>query len=113
MGSAISEILLNSMTGNFILHASGGVSSVFLFIYLTKTLRLSFVNWRVTLLVLFAFVCMLGVLNELAEFLFELITPLTFSVDSQDTWRDFVANTFGAALAWMIYKSVQTIKSKI
>jgi len=65
------------------------------------------------LLVLFAFVCMLGVLNELAEFLFELITPLTFSVDSQDTWRDFVANTFGAALAWMIYKSVQTIKSKI
>ncbi len=60
--------------GNFLLHASGGVSSVLLFIYCAKTLDLDLkANWRLTTLVLFAFVCMLGVLNELAEYFFELL----------------------------------------
>ena len=45
---------------------------------------------------------MLGVLNELAEYLFELLGMGIFSLDTHDTWRDFVANTTGALLTWAI-----------
>ena len=85
--------------GNFLLHASGGVSAAFLFTYLCKTLGLYF-NWRLMLVMLFAFVSMLGVLNELAEYIFESLGMGPFSFDSHDTWRDLVANTTGALLAW-------------
>jgi glycopeptide antibiotics resistance protein len=102
IGSFIYGANLNKF-GNFLLHMSGGISATFLFIYLTKTLKLQFVNWRVTLIVLFAFVSMLGVLNELAEYLFELLGFGIFSDDTHDVWRDFVANTTGMLLAWLIY----------
>jgi hypothetical protein len=91
-----------TMFGNFLLHVSGGVSATLLFIYLFKALELSF-NWRLTAVMLFAFVCMLGVLNELAEYFFELWGLGPFSFDAQDTWRDFVANTTGAFSAWVAY----------
>ena len=100
-GAIISNIMYSKL-GNFILHASGGVSSVLLFIYLTKTLKLEF-TWKLTLVVLFAFVSTLGVLNELAEYLFESLDVNIFSYDTHDTWRDFVANTTGAALTWATY----------
>jgi hypothetical protein len=103
IGSYVSALLLPNKTGNFLLHASGGVSSVLLFLYLCKTLSLRFVNWRVTLLMVFAFVSMLGVLNELAEYALESLTGVLYSLDSQDTWRDFVANTLGATIAWATY----------
>lgn len=80
---------------------SGGVSATLLFVYLIKTLKLSFVNWRITLLVLFAFVSMLGVMNELAEYFFESLDFGIFSNDSHDTWRDLVANTTGMTVAWI------------
>ena len=89
--------------GNFLLHMSGGISATFLFVYLIKTLKLKFVNWRLTLLVLFAFVSMLGVLNELAEYFFELLGFGIFSDDTHDTWRDFTANTIGMTVAWLFY----------
>lgn len=86
--------------GNFILHGSGGISAAFLFLYLIKTLKIGF-NWRLNLVILFAFVSMLGVMNELAEYFFELLGVDIFSHDTHDTWRDFVANTTGALLAWL------------
>ena len=109
LGAVVSGIIgsqifrLNpDVVGNFLLHASGGVSSTLLFIYLLKTLKLSF-NWHLATLLMFAFVCMLGVLNELAEYFFEFLGLGPFSFDAHDTWRDFVANTTGALVAWMIY----------
>src|SRR5687767_10577712 len=45
--------------GNFLLHTSGGASGVLLFIYLTRTLKLRFSS-LLTLILLFAFVCMIG-----------------------------------------------------
>lgn len=102
IGSLIYVYIFPSKFGNFLLHASGGVSATFLFVYMFKTLRFHF-NWRLTLVMLFAFVCMLGVLNELAEYMFEFMGFGPFSYDSHDTWRDFVANTVGAMLSWAIF----------
>lgn len=89
------------IVGNFILHASGGASATLLFVYLFKTLDLRF-NWRLTAGMLFAFVCMVGVLNELAEYFFEFFGLGPFSFDNHDTWRDFVANTTGSIVAWAL-----------
>ncbi len=100
IGSLVSQIYPN-IAGNFLLHASGGTASTLLYIYLLKTLKLKF-SWRLNLVIMFAFVCMLGVLNELAEYLFELLNMGIFSIDTHDTWRDFVANTSGALVAWVL-----------
>lgn len=89
--------------GNFLLHASGGVASTFLFVYLLKTLKLKF-HWRLALVLLFAWTCMLGVLNELMEYFLEFFGLGPFSFDNHDTWRDFVANTTGAFLCWTVIK---------
>ncbi|HET7673618.1 MAG TPA: hypothetical protein VFK11_03855 [Candidatus Saccharimonadales bacterium] len=99
------------MVGNFLLHASGGVASAFLFVYLLKTLKLRF-SWRMDLVLLFAFVSMLGVLNELAEYLFEFLGFGPFSFDKHDTWRDLAANTTGALVCWTVIKAASYIRSK-
>ncbi len=89
--------------GNFLLHASGGVASALLFVYLLKTLGLKF-PWRMTLVLLFAWTCMLGVLNELMEYSLEFLGFGPFSFDNHDTWRDLVANTTGALTCWAALK---------
>lgn len=109
VGSLLAEIEPEKF-GNFLLHASGGVASTFLFVYLLKTLKLSF-NWRLTLVILFAWVSMLGVMNELAEYFLELAGLGPFSFDNHDTWRDFVANTTGAFTAWAALKLI--LRSKL
>lgn len=103
VGSFIYNEFFPDKFGNFILHASGGVSAVLLFIYFTKTLKITFGNWHITMVMLFAFVSTLGVMNELAEYFFELMGLGPFAFDDHDTWRDFVANTTGAAIAWGVY----------
>ncbi len=100
-GSIVSNLYPDNF-GNFLLHASGGVSSVFLFIYLLKALKLKF-NWRLATLLVFGFVSTLGVLNELAEYVFELLDLGILSFDTHDTWRDLVANSSGALCTWLIY----------
>lgn len=102
-GSFLSKIVGGTL-GNFLLHAvGGGMSATFLFYYLCGLLEYK-LNWRVELITLFAFVSCLGVLNELLEYVIELTTPLIMSLDSQDTWRDLVANTSGALVAWTAIK---------
>ncbi|MBW3568689.1 hypothetical protein KY385_01000 [Candidatus Parcubacteria bacterium] len=98
--------------GNFLLHMSGGISATFLFVYFTKTLKLKFINWRITLLVLFGFVSTLGVLNELAEYILETLGFGIFSDDSHDTWRDFAANIFGMLVAWVALNILQVFDKK-
>jgi hypothetical protein len=96
--------------GNFLLHASGGFASCLLYIYLFKTLRLQF-SRSLTIILLFAFVSTLGVLNELAEYAFELLNLGIMSFDSHDTWRDFAANTTGAGIAWVLFLILSHFKS--
>jgi glucan phosphoethanolaminetransferase (alkaline phosphatase superfamily) len=109
LGNTFSNIF-SGVGGNFILHASGGFASTLLFIYLLKTLRLSF-NWRITLLLLVGFVSMLGVANELAEYTLELLGAGQYSFDTHDTWRDLVANTTGMLCAWILYCLSRTVIS--
>lgn len=96
------------MFGNFLLHVSGGASAALLFIYLCRTLAIK-LNWRLATLALFAFVCMLGVMNELAEYFFELIGFGPYSFDARDTWRDFAANTTGAGIVWILYQGTRAV----
>ncbi len=103
IGSLVYNEFFPDNFGNFLLHASGGVSATCLYVYLTKTLKIRF-NWRLSLVMLFAFTSMVGVLNELAEYFFENLGFGTFSYDTHDTWRDFVANTTGMLIAWMLLR---------
>lgn len=100
LGAAVNAIY-QTLLGNFFLHASGGAASAVLFAYLFKTLKLQF-NWQLTTMLLFAFVSTLGVLNEIAEYGVELAGVSIFSLDTHDTWRDFIANTIGAAAIWAV-----------
>ncbi len=100
VGSFVYNQFFPDNFGNFLLHASGGVSATCLYVYCTRTLKLKF-NWRLTLVMLFAFTSMVGVLNELAEYFFETFGFGIYSYDTHDTWRDFVANTSGMLVAWV------------
>jgi hypothetical protein len=102
LGSVI-YTLNDNMAGNFLLHAiGGGMASVCLYLYLARSTGGPKLHWRLELIALFMFVCTLGVLNELAEYAAELTTDVIMSIDTHDTWRDFVANTSGALLLWAI-----------
>lgn len=90
----------SGMAGNFLLHAiGGGMATACTYEYLKAHLKPKF-NWRFDLTGLILLVSTFGVLNELAEFAAEAAGFGIFSLDSQDTWRDFVANTIGALLVW-------------
>lgn len=98
--------------GNFLLHAvGGGVATACTYIYISKNMKLK-LNWRLNFILLFMFVSSFGILNELLEYFAELIGMGTFSLDSQDTWRDFVANTTGAFSLLTSYYIVNPFKEK-
>ncbi len=108
IGSLVYNEFFPDNFGNFLLHASGGVSATCLYVYFTSTLKLKF-NWRLSLALLFAFTCMAGVLNELAEYFFETLGFGIFSYDAHDTWRDFVANTTGMVIAWALIRLFRSV----
>lgn len=98
------DMAYGGKVGNFMLHAvGGGITSALIFKYLSNLLNIR-LNWRLSLAALFMFTSALGVLNELAEFAAELLNLGIFTYDRQDTWRDMVANTSGAVLAWLTIK---------
>lgn len=105
LASVASLLFTDRVIGNLIYHAvGGGVTTTLLFVYLLKTYKLQY-NWRVELVLLYAFVSSLGVLNELAEYAGEYATKVgLFSWDSHDTWRDLAANTTGSVAAWLLYR---------
>ena len=106
------DLSLGGKVGNFMLHAvGGGITSALIFKYLSNRLSIR-LNWRLGLAALFMFTSALGVLNELAEFAAELLNLGIFTLDRQDTWRDFVANTSGAILAWLIIKPSSLTQKK-
>lgn len=99
-------------TGNFLLHAvGGGMATAITFEYLRRSLRIK-LNWRLELAMLFLFVSGFGILNELAEYAAELVDYGIFSIDSQDTWRDFVANTSGAISSWTLIRLFRVLEGR-
>lgn len=103
--------IVGGNTGNFLLHMiGGGMSATCLFYYLYG-LTGAVYNWRIEFITLFAFVSCLGIFNELFEYAIELTTSLTMSLDSQDTWRDFVANSLGMLVAYLSIKIIVWVRA--
>ena len=101
IAASIIDQIVGGKTGNFILHGlGGGAASAFMFTYLIKTFEFR-LSWRVLLVALFAFVSMLGAMNEILEYFLEELGVAIMSIDTHDTWRDFVANTLGALIGWV------------
>lgn len=102
LGLLLSELSTGGLgIGNFLLHAvGGGMATACTYEYLRRNLGVKF-SWRVELVFFFMFVSAFGVLNELLEYAAELSGLGVFSLDSQDTWRDFVANSSGAYVVLM------------
>jgi hypothetical protein len=95
---------------NFIEHAfGGGVPSAFMLaaLFATQKRRLT---WLQELVLLFFFVSGTGALNELLEFLGDMLTTFQFSIDRFDTWYDILANSLGALTGWLVIKVAKTIK---
>jgi hypothetical protein len=88
----------------------GGMSATCLFYYLFGLTGVAY-NWRIEFITLFAFVSCLGIFNELFEYAIELTTSLTMSLDSQDTWRDFVANSLGMLVAYLSIKIIVWVRA--
>lgn len=113
-GLVLSELSPSGQgVGNFLLHAvGGGMATASTYVYILKNLNLN-INWRLNIALLFMFVSAFGILNELLEYAAELAGLGIFSIDSQDTWRDFVANSSGAFAVLLPYYIVNPISGRI
>lgn len=113
----IPKEILEFRSTNFIQHAvGGGVAVGFVSIYFIKNFREKFPfldNFLLQIIFVFSIVSMLGVLNELLEFLLDYLGIGIFSADRYDTWFDLLANTTGAIgvfVAWAIAKKIWNSK---
>lgn len=101
------EVLENRQV-NFLQHAiGGGVAVGFVAIYFIRSLssvQPLLKKFPFQILFVYALVSMMGVANEVLEFLLDLAKVGIFSSDRYDTWFDLVANTSGAFLVFLIYK---------
>jgi hypothetical protein len=101
---------------NFIQHAvGGGVAVCFISIYLIKNLKEKFPllnNFLVQLVLVYALVSMLGVANELLEFLLDYLKVGIFSADRYDTWFDLLANSLGALGLFITYSTLRKLLGK-
>ena len=96
-----SHLFADAVTANFIQHLiGGGVTSFCLVMYGVDQLKLKLTVLQLLVLVV-AVVSLLGVANELVEYVIELTTGRIFSWDTHDTWRDLAANTIGGGLGWL------------
>jgi len=87
----------------------GGFISALYYIYFIRELKVRLPIF-VYFLVLYAFVSMMGVTNELLEF---TATRLhLYSLDGTDTWWDLLANTLGAYSIFSIYYLVIRLSGK-
>lgn len=106
--ASFSSKVVGGPMGNFLLHGiGGGIASSFLFLYVLRTLEIN-QTWRLELLFLICFVSVLGVMNEIGEYVIELFHWAVMSVNTHDTWRDLVANTSGALVSWLVIKIIMS-----
>lgn len=101
---------------NFLQHMiGGGVAVAFVSIYFIKSLRENypiFKNPIFQLFFVYALVSMLGVANEILEFMLDRLKVGIFSTDRYDTWFDLTANTVGAISLYFIYFIGSNISKK-
>lgn len=104
VGEVIGYNLDNALIGNLLLHAiGGGVVTSILYFYLSRSFDYH-PSIRLEIISLFLLVSCTGVINEIYEYVFELLRVGTFSFDSHDTWRDLAANTAGAVIGFIYIK---------
>jgi hypothetical protein len=113
LGLFLSELSTSGQgIGNALMHAvGGGMATACTYQYVKRNLNLH-INWRLEVAFLFLFVSGFGVLNELIEYVAELGGYGIFSLDSHDTWRDFVANSTGAYAVLLSVYSNQLFHKK-
>ncbi|HEY0965112.1 MAG TPA: hypothetical protein VGE13_01390 [Candidatus Saccharimonadales bacterium] len=96
--------LIEGKDTSFVTHfIGGGVFCAFLFLYIYQALKIKW-SLQVRLMVVFALVSSLGVVNELFEFV--LVKLDIASILLTDTSWDLVANTSGAFIAWVIIEVI-------
>lgn len=102
------DINISSETSSFQQHfLGGGVFTALLFIYTAKLLNWK-LHWAVVPLALFAWVSAFGVASELLEFTLSHLAIMT--IDTSDTDWDLVANTSGAAVTYLVYLTVRSLR---
>jgi hypothetical protein len=87
----------------------GGFISALYFVYFISRLSVKLPFWGY-LLLLYPFVSMMGVTNELLEF---TATKLgIYALDGSDTWWDLLANTLGAYVLLLLLIGVTRLRNK-
>ncbi len=56
---------------------------------------------------------MYGCINELYEYLADVLGLGVYSWDRFDTWRDILANTLGAVAAWLLVRGLHYLAKKL
>lgn len=96
-------------TDTFTMHATGGAVAIILFFYATAAYKITFANVWLALAAAYFFASGLGVLNELLEF---TLDKFVYEISNYDTWWDLVANTFGAFVAFAVFRLVPVLKRR-
>lgn len=101
------------LLANIELHSvGGGVVSACAFFYLSRTFKLR-VNYRLELVLVFSLAAGMGVLNEISEFVMELLHLGIFSMDTHDTWRDLTSNSVGAIVGWLVIRCLVSLRKQL
>lgn len=110
VAGSVASRLAHHPLGNFYLHLlAGGAATAFAYEHLRWSLWIR-IQLRLDVVLLFAFVSCMGVLNELGEYLVDSAGWRTFSADRADTWRDLTANTLGAFAVWVAVRAIGAVR---
>lgn len=101
IGILVPDVPISPETETFGVHTMGGVAAGILFYFVIKAYGLRFSGWWQKPLALYFLVCGLGIANELLEFFTDKTGLVVVPVHRNDTWWDMVANTLGAAIAFI------------
>lgn len=101
VGLLLPSVDINSQTDTFLQHFMGGIASGILFYFVIKAYGLRLNKWWQKPVLLYFLVCGLGVANELLELFMDQTGLIIDLVHRNDTWWDLLANTLGAAVAFV------------
>lgn len=99
--------VIDGLDTGFWTHFAGGIAAGFFWLYLIKSGVWKVKGVGAELVLLYALVSSLGVLNELAEF---ALYKVNLFPSVADTSWDLVANTLGAAVFYAAFKIVTSLR---